>query len=222
MAERSVPEPRTQTSVAERVRTCDAGDTGFGWIADDPPWLERTSHALAVGGEVWLVDPVDFPGLDERVYGLGRPRGVLQLLNRHERDGAAIARRLGVSLSVNPTALPETPFEVVPIPATPGWRETALWWPERRTLVVAEAVGTARHYLAPGRALGVHPLLRIVHPPRALLAFDAAHLLVGHGAGLHEDVPERLRHAVLHARREIPRLLLNLGRGRRTATHPPG
>ncbi len=40
---------------------CDESEDGFGWIADEPPWLERTSHAIAAGGGVWLVDPVDYP-----------------------------------------------------------------------------------------------------------------------------------------------------------------
>jgi hypothetical protein len=165
---------------------------------------------------VWLVDASDFEGLDGRVAALGRPRAVLQLLDRHDRDGAAIADRLGVPLLVMPEELPGTPFEVVPVPAMRGWREVALWWPERRTLVVADAVGTAAYYVAPGRRLGVNPVMRLFRPPKALLRFEPEHVLVGHGEGLHENATEELRLAVRHARRDLPRVvpkLFRAGRG---------
>ena len=43
------------------VTFCDESDGGFGWIAPEPPWMQRASHALAADGGVWLVDPTDFP-----------------------------------------------------------------------------------------------------------------------------------------------------------------
>jgi hypothetical protein len=60
--------------------------------------MARASHAVAADEKVWLVDPVDAAEALKRVAELGRPAGVLQLLDRHERDGAAIAERLGVPL----------------------------------------------------------------------------------------------------------------------------
>jgi len=144
-----------------------------------------------------------------------RPRAVLQLLDRHRREGPAIAERLGVPLLENPASLPGTPFEVVPVPAMHGWRETALWWPERRTLIVAEALGTARWYCAPGRKLGVHPLLRLYRLPKVLLRYEPEHLLVGHGPGLHDDVTAEVRQAVRRARWELPLLLPRVWTARR-------
>ena len=48
------------------------------------------------------------------------------------------------------------------------WQEVALWWPERRVLVTADALGTVAHYFTlGGERLGVHPLLRLT-PPRQL------------------------------------------------------
>ena len=58
----------------------DESEHGFGWVQDE--WMRRTSHALAVAGRVWLIDPVDDPVLQERVRALGEPAGVLQLLDR--------------------------------------------------------------------------------------------------------------------------------------------
>ena len=112
--------------------------------------MERASHALAADGGVWLVDPTDFPGLDERVASLGEPRAVLQLFDRHGRDCAAIAARLGVPLLDTPSRCPARRSRPCTCPAVPGWKETALWWPERRTLVVSEAVGTNRYYRRSG------------------------------------------------------------------------
>ena len=129
---------------------------------------------------------------------------MLQLINRHNRDCAAIAARLGVPHLVMPAAVPESPFEAVPVPAVPGWKETALWWPERRTLVVTEAIGTARYYCAPGQPVGVNPLLRLLRPPAALLRFAPEHLLVGHGAGLHENTAAALERAVRALAARLP------------------
>ena len=65
--------------------------SGFSWLPDET--LTRTSHALDTGDGVWLIDPVDVPEAIERVAALGAPAGVLQLLDRHNRDCAAIAAR---------------------------------------------------------------------------------------------------------------------------------
>ena len=77
--------------------------------------MTRTSHALATSEGVWLVDPVDWPEAIDRAASLGTPAGVIQLLDRHNRDSAAIAERLGVPHLVVPESLPGTPFEVIEI-----------------------------------------------------------------------------------------------------------
>ena len=192
-------------------RFLDESPAGFSWIADDPPWMERASHALADGGGVWLVDPVDVPGLDERVAAAGEPRAVLQLLAWHHRDCRAVAERLGVPLHVTPDALPGTPFEVVRV----GRHETALWWPGPRVLVVPEAFGTVRYYCAPGEPLGVHPFRRVLGVPRQLFAHAPAQLLVGHGPSLGEDVPAAMTRAARRARRDLPRVVPRLATWRR-------
>jgi hypothetical protein len=66
--------------------------------------MRRASHALAQDGDVWLVDPVDVAGLDALLAPLGTVRGVLQLLDRHARDCAALARRHGAPHIVTPPA----------------------------------------------------------------------------------------------------------------------
>jgi hypothetical protein len=193
-------------------------DWGFGWIAAEPPAMERASHALAHEGGVWLVDPVDGDGLHERIAALGEVRGVLRLLDRHARDGAALAARYRVPHIETPfDGLPGTPFETIGLTRRKRWREVALWWPEPAVLVVAEALGTTPFFAVPGEGVGVHALLRLT-PPHRLTGIPARHLLVGHGPPLEgEDVPQRIAHAVTHSRREMPRLLVGMARAARAA-----
>ena len=111
--------------------------------------------------------------------------------------------------------LPGAPFEAVAVVGRRRWSETALWWPARRALVVAEALGTAPYFPARGESLGVHPVLRLT-PPRALAGSGPEHPLVGHGPPLHgPDVAERVRRAIARSRREIPRWLAGLPAARR-------
>jgi hypothetical protein len=193
---------------------------GFGWL-DDGSFLRRCSHALAVNGRVWIVDAFLDEDALERAARLGEPAGVVQLLNRHNRDNAATAARLGVPLHVVPEAAPEgAPFEVVPLIRNRLWQEVALWLPAQRTLVVGESLGTAQYYRAPRERVGVAALLRLT-PPRPLLAFDPEHLLVGHGEGLHDDVFDSMREAVEGSRARIgPWLWAGLRAHGPGGTHP--
>jgi hypothetical protein len=195
-----------------KIVFCDETESGFGWIAAEPELLQRASHALAAEGRVWLVDPVDGPGVEERVRALGKPAGVLQLIDRHSRDCAALARRLGVPHHRIPVrGVPDAPFEVRTVLNLPGWREAVLWWEAEGVLVCTEALGTAAYFRAPGEALGVHPFLRL-YQPKALRdmagCLAPAHVLVGHGEGIHGDgAASALAQAVRGARRATPRWL---------------
>jgi hypothetical protein len=189
-----------------RARFCDELPSGFSWLVDEP--ATRTSHALAADGRVWFVDPVDWAPALDRALALGTPAAVVQLLDRHTRDCAALAGRLNVLHLVVPDVLPGSPFECVPVVRTRGWRESALWWAETRTLVVAEAVGTNRFFRAGDERVGVHLLLRLT-PPRGLAGFEPEHLLVGHGEGVHgAEAAAALHEALAESRRRLPRLLL--------------
>jgi hypothetical protein len=195
-----------------RIEIAYERDWGIGWITAEPAHMRRASHALvAGGGRVWLIDPVDGDGLAERLARLGEVAGVVQLLDRHRRDGPALAARHGVPLVETPVGgVPGTPFGTMAVVRRRGWRETALWWPQRRVLAVAEALGTASYFTAPGERLGVHPFLRLA-PPRGLARVEPEHLLVGHGEALHgPDVPALVRRALARSRREIPRWLAGL------------
>ena len=181
---------------------------GFSWVMDEV--MQRTSHAIADDGRVWFVDPVDAGDAIERALGLGEPAAVLQLLDRHNRDCEAVARRLGVPHVSIPSALPDTPFEVVSVVDQRFWRERALWWPARKTLVVAEALGTSPMFTGGRPAVGVHMMLRLT-PPRGLRASGAEHLLVGHGAGVHgPSTAAAIDEALGRSYRDLPKVLVKL------------
>jgi hypothetical protein len=163
---------------------------------------------------VWLIDPVDEPEALERVAGLGEVAAVVQLLDRHNRDCAALAARLGVEHVRLPAEMPGSPFAPFSVVSVPGWREVGLWWPRRRALVVTEAVGTSELF-AGGRPVGVHLMLRML-PPRSLGGYAPEHLLVGHGPPVHGPAADAgLREALSRSRRDLPQLLVSLGRAAR-------
>ncbi len=193
-----------------KVDFVDELDEGFGWLEDTS--MRRTSHALAVDGRVWVIDPIDGEGVEQRIRALGDPAGVIQLLDRHARDGEAFAERLGVRHHVVPSSLPGAPFELIRVLRSRWWQEVALWWPEPGILVCGDALGTIPFFRAGDERAGLHPFLRIV-PPRALAGLEVRHLLVGHGPGIHDAAAGRVVDtAVRGGRRRIPRWLAGVPR----------
>jgi hypothetical protein len=196
------------TAVPRTVTVYDEYEFGFSWVLEE--MMQRTSHALLLDGRVWLIDPVAFDEALDRAAGLGEIAGVLQLLDRHNRDCAALAERYGVEHLKVPDAVPGTPLRTIPVVRFPGWKETALWWPERETLIVAEVVGSNEYYTGGRAPVGMHPMLRAL-PPKGLRSYSPRHLLMGHGAGVHgAAATPALRQAHQRARRDIPRVLAKL------------
>jgi hypothetical protein len=186
---------------ALKIRFCDEFDGGFGWIVDE--FMQRCSHALVVDGRVWVIDPVGGDGVEDRVRAAGTPAGVLQLLDRHNRDCAALAGRLGVRHHLVPQGS-LGPFACIAIKNTRSWNEVALWWPDRRVLVCADVLGTTPYFCAGNERLAVHPLLRLRPPRQELGALRPDVILCGHGEGVLEDADAVLREALSTSRRRIP------------------
>jgi hypothetical protein len=186
---------------ALKLQFCDEFDGGFGWIVEE--FMERCSHALVEDGRVWVIDPVDGDGVEERIRAAGMPAGVLQLLDRHNRDCAALAARLGVRHHLVPQGS-LGPFACIAVKNSRSWNEVALWWPDRHVLVCADVLGTAPYFRAGSELLAVHPLLRVRPPRRQLGALEPDVILCGHGAGVLEDAGAALREALSTSRRRIP------------------
>ena len=178
---------------------------GLSWVMDE--WMQRASHAVVVDGRVWLIDPVDVPEAIERARQLGEIAGVIQLLDRHPRACASLAEHYGVVHHKLPNALPGTPFQVFDVMRARGWKERALWWPDTGTLIVAEQVGTNDYYALGGASpVGVHPFMRGFVRKRVGDKLPVQHLLVGHGAPLHDDPATALATAYDRRLRDWPLL----------------
>ena len=191
-----------------KIRFCDELPFGFGWIVEE--FLQRCSHALVVKGRVWLVDPLAGDGVDERVRAAGEAAGVIQLLDRHNRDCRALAERFGVGHYVVPSEpVAGAPFEFLSVRKSRAWNEVALWWPQERVLACGDAVGTVPELRVDGERLALHPVLRVAPPGRALGSLEPRHILSGHGEGVHGDeAAPALREALATARRRLPRAWL--------------
>ncbi|WP_336135793.1 hypothetical protein [Natronomonas amylolytica] len=208
------------------LNVVDEFDGGFGWISHPDETMERTSHALAGDDGVWAVDPVDAEGIDARFEEWGGLDGVVVLYNYHRRDAAAIAARHDVSvylpegmsaLSTDDFAapverfegrLPGTEYHLRTVTNRGVWQEWALC--DGETLVVAESVGTADYFTAPGERLGVS-LVRRPFPPAALDGIGPERVLCGHGEGISADAAGELERAISEARRTAPRMYLRHG-----------
>lgn len=188
------------------TRSIDRSSTGITWVIDEP--MARASHAIVVDGKVWIIDPVDDPEAMAEVAALGEPAGVIQLLDRHNRDCREVAERLGVELLRLPDAVEGSPFEVIGVVDSGIWKEKALWWHDEQVLVVAEAVGTNRFYRPGSAGAGMHLGLRLSPPKKALGSYLPQHLLMGHGSPIHgQQATEALQQAMDRSRRDFPAAL---------------
>jgi hypothetical protein len=160
---------------------------------------------------VWIVDPVDADGVDERVAELGEVAGVLVLHDRHTRDAEDVARRHDVAVHVPDwmsqvlekletapesvgSELPGTNYAVHRLIATDDWEEAVLVDETTNTMVVPEALGTLPGFRVNDNALGVHP--GVDEPPQWLADWRPDRILVGHGTSVHSEATRELRAAL--------------------------
>ncbi|UPV74183.1 hypothetical protein M0R89_16790 [Halorussus limi] len=213
--------PLKKTEPATEYEEIDRWDEGVGWIAHPDETMLRASHALDTAAGVWVVDPVDAPGVDDLLEEFGDVAGVVVLLNRHYRDADAFARRHDVPVYVPAwfdkvpemeapirrfdATLPGTDYRVLTVTDTFGWEEAALYDEDGGTLVVAESVGNAPYFTTPGERIGVHPMVRLT-PPSALRGLRPERVLVSHGRGVSDDAARALEDALDGARRQTPKL----------------
>lgn len=212
--------PLKASSPATDYEEIDRWAGGVGWIAHPEEDMQRASHAIVDDGDVWVIDPVDAPGIDDLLAELGDVQGVVVLLDRHTRDAAAVANRhdvevyLPVFVECDVDApierfagpLPGTDYDLIHTVNWPGWSEAALF--DGETLVVADALGTADYFTTKEERIGVHPLLRLL-PPNRLRGIAPKRILTGHGAGIMDDGARALAAAFDNARPGLPRVWWN-------------
>jgi hypothetical protein len=199
-------------------------DGGAAWIAYPEEGMQRGSGALVVDGDVWVLDPVDTPDLDDMLADLGEVRGVVVLLDRHWRDADAVADRHDVPVYVpaffdDPPAmdvdverftdrLPGTDYRSRTVVDNRAWKEAALF--DGETLVVPEALGTAPYFTPSENRLGVHPVLRLTPPRSQFGGLGPERIVVGHGEGVPEAATPALEAALADARRNAPRSIARM------------
>ncbi|HET9102604.1 MAG TPA: hypothetical protein VFN55_04570 [Solirubrobacteraceae bacterium] len=180
-----------------------------GITAHETTGLGRAMHALRDGDRTWLIDPFHAAEFRDSLSELPPLAGVIQLLDRHNRDCSEIAGSFDIPLHRVPRAVPDSELEVIPVVERRIWHEVALWAPQTRALVIAESVGTAPLF-GLGRPAGMHPMQRFMPPRRALSGHAPELLLVGHGPALQTGAAAALAGALDHARGDLPRLITRL------------
>ena len=199
----------------------DKWENGFGWIARPEEAMERTSHAFWDEG-LYLVDPLDAENLDQKIEEFGEVKGIILLFDRHERDSVELAERYGCPIfvpewferSLNAEVkevsgkVPDTDWEIHQVVDSKTGKETALYNSERKTLIVADALGTTDHMLGRGEKLGMNPFYRL-SPPVKLLEFDPERIFCGHGEGIQENASEYMKETLRHSRLKAPSAFFN-------------
>lgn len=210
-------------------RTVDGWDDGVGWMVHPDEEGKRTSHAIrGENGGIWLVDPLNAPGVDDLLAELGEVVGVAVLSNWHARDAGAFARRHGVAVHlpewmtrieerVDATVerysaeIGDSGLRVRRCHPLPGWHEAIAYRESDGTLYVPDVLGTAPLFTVGDERIGVYLLRRPFPPRNAFVDFDPERILVGHGEGVFEGAAAALSDALAGARRRFPRGLLESG-----------
>lgn len=210
------------------LRIVDEWADGFGWQVAPHETSQRTSHAIETADGLWLLDPLDAPGLDELLQRHGEVAGVAVCADYHSRDASTIASRHEVPVLI-PTwckraarQLNDAPFQqtettlgeselrlrnVAPL----GWNEAAVWHPPSATLYIPDVLGTAAGSCAGQERVGLMLLERLRPPADALLDLEPEYIRCGHGQGIEQDATTAVRDAITNGRRRFPRALIECG-----------
>lgn len=205
-----------KTSELSEAEFIDEWEKGFGWVARPNEKMRRTSHAFLEDGGVYLVDPLDAEGLDQKISEYGEVKGIILLFDRHERDTEELAERYGCTVYVPEwfersldadvetisDTIPGTGWEVHQVVDSRTGKETALFDKESRTLILADALGTAKQFRGRGEKLGMNPIYRL-NPPGKLLDFEPERIFFGHGEGIQENASEMMEKTITEGRSKI-------------------
>ncbi|WP_254840384.1 hypothetical protein [Natronomonas marina] len=219
--------PAKATGATTEPEVVDRFEGGVGWIPHPGETMERASHALATGGGVWLVDPLDAPGVEDVVDEYGEVAGVIVLSNHHARDADVFAEHhdVPVTLPAPMTDVAETlsapverldvgeavgEYELLEVAHGAAWQEYALY--DGETLVASESVGTADYQTVGDERLGVMTIRRLTPPREAFGDCSPERVLSGHGPGLEVGAAAALEDALVNARWRFPRALVENGR----------
>lgn len=220
---------------ASERQEVDRWSDGVGWLAYPGETGQRVSHAVRGDDGVWILEPLDAPGVDTLLTDLGTIAGVAVLSDYHARDAAAFANRHDVPVHVPAWfervaervdariewftgALGDSGFKVRRYAPFPGWNEGIAVRESDGTVYVPESLGTAPHYTAGSEQIGVHTFVRLVPPRKPFEGVDMNRLLFGHGVGIFEEANGALAKTLDGSRRRLPMALWDHGVKRLIAT----
>lgn len=202
----------------------DRWNGGVGWIAYPEEEGERASHAIVGEDGVWIIDPLDAPGIDDLVAEYGDVAGVAVLSSYHARDAGQIARRHGVSvyiprwmnripervdapIELEDNVLGDAGFKTLHVEPLTLYQEAIAYREADGTLIVPDLLSSGTGYPVGDERIGLMIGLR-PFPPRDLFAgVEPERILFGHGEGVFQDAEEALDTALAGARKRFPRAL---------------
>lgn len=240
--------PVFDRSDATELREIDRWSGGFGWLAHPEEDGERASHAVRAildgdrdessGADqaaspgaspddspgVWVLDPVDAPGLDDRLADLGEVVGVVVCCSHHARDAGAVAERHDVAVYVPrwmdrveervdapverfEETIGDSGFEIYRFEPMGLWQEAIAYRESDGTLYVPDLLGTSPGYALSDERLGLVLPYRLFPPREQLGELEPERILLGHGEGVFEDASAALDDALTGTRRSFPRAL---------------
>jgi hypothetical protein len=224
--------PMYRREPATDLEIVDRWDGGVGWLAYPTEDGRRVSHAVTdADGDVWLLDPLDVPGVDDLLAELGDVAGVVVCSDYHARDAGALARRHDVPVHV-PRALdrvtervadsaPEAPevtvesvdstvagFELTHVRPLFAWNEVVAYRERDGTLYVPDYCSSHPKFTTGGERIGFPTFSRLSPPTDVFGDLDPDRILFGHGEGVFTDATAALADALGGARRRFPRALL--------------
>lgn len=207
------------------LHVVDEFEGGVGWQIHPAESLARTSHALQTDDGLWILDPLDAPGVDDLLAEYGDVAGVAICSSWHARDAEVFARRYDVPVSI-PTWMQRVPerveapierfsgtlgdsaYELRKSTPLPSWQEAMLYRPSDGTLYVPESIGTAELFIVGSETVGVSIYRRLLPPRSELGDLVPTRLLFGHGDGVEDDAGRQLADALATARKRAPRAFL--------------
>ena len=202
----------------------DEWDRGFGWFAHSEEEGMRASHAFMFDDGVWIVDPLDSPGIDEHITRLGEVVGVTVCSSMHARDADIFAKRYDIPVYI-PEGMgrvsdrlnaeiiryqdfPARGVMVVHRNPFPGFDEGNLYHEPTRTLYIGDSLGTTPWHTIEQETIGAQAILRLF-PPKGLLGVTPERIFFGHGMGIDTDAGSVLKDTVTAGRKRAPRAFVS-------------
>jgi hypothetical protein len=217
--------PAYDRTSATGFKEIDRWDEGVGWIAHPEEDGERASHALKGDDGVWIIDPVDAPGIDELVGEFGDVAGVAVLSSHHARDAGAIATRHDVAVHIpqwmdrvservdapirrEKTPLSNLGFEIIRVEPLSIYQGTIAYRDADGTLIVPDLLSSGSAYPVGDERIGVMLGVRLFPPRDTFDGLEPNRILFGHGEGVFESATPALEAALDGARKRYPQALL--------------